>query len=146
MKLSSPAFINNSAIPPKFTCQSQDINPQLDIEGVSKETKSLALILDDPDAPNGDFVHWVMWNIPPQTKTIPENVSHGFAVQGSNGRDKQMYMGPCPPTGIHRYFFRLYALDTMLDLPVTSTKTDLLKAMEGKIIDENQLMGTYRKS
>jgi Raf kinase inhibitor-like YbhB/YbcL family protein len=146
MQLSTPSFANNSSVPVKFTCQGQNINPELQISGVPSDAKSLALILDDPDAPNGDFVHWVVWNIPANTKSIPENASAKFAVQGSNGASKQQYMGPCPPTGIHRYFFRLYALASLLEIPTTSIKADLLKAMEGKILDETQLMGTYRKS
>lgn len=146
MQLSSPSFANNSAIPAKFSCQGQNINPELQISGVSSEIKSLALIMDDPDAPNGDWVHWIIWNIPPNTKSIPENVSPKFATQGKNTRELQTYGGPCPPTGIHRYFFRLYGLSTELDIQATSTKADLLKAMQGKIFDECQLMGTYRKS
>lgn len=146
MQLSSPSFTNNSAIPAKFTCQGQNINPELQISGVTSEAKSIALIMDDPDAPNGDFVHWVIWNIPVETESIPEHASAKFATQGNNSTSTQQYMGPCPPTGIHRYFFRLYALSEILDIPATSTKADLLKAMQGKIIDETQLMGTYRKS
>lgn len=146
MQLSSPSFTNNSPLPAKFTCQGQSINPELQISGAPSDAKSLALILDDPDAPNGDFVHWVVWNIPANTKSIPENVGAKFAVQGNNDASKQQYSAPCPPTGIHRYFFRLFALSSILDIPATSTKADLLKAMEGKILDENQLMGTYRKS
>lgn len=146
MKLSSPNFENQSAIPTEYTCQGKDINPELHISEVLAEAKSLALIIDDPDAPNGTWTHWVIWNIPPETKIIPANVGPAFAVQGNNSWPKPEYGGPCPPTGTHRYFFKLYALSEMLNLPAGSTKADLEKAMAGKTIDEVQLMGTYKKS
>lgn len=146
MKITSSAFENNGKIPPKFTCQGLDISPDLKIEGVPTGTASLAIIMDDPDAPNGTWNHWLVWNIDPQTELIPENVANDFAIMGNNSWPKQSYGGPCPPSGNHRYFFKLFALKTMLDLPAGSTKEALLKAMEGQIIEEAQLMGTYKKS
>ncbi len=146
MKLSSPNFENNSPIPFQYTCQGQNTSPQLDISNVPSEAKSLALLLDDPDATNGEFNHWTIWNIPPDTKTIKANVGPSFAVQGQNGASQQGFTGPCPPTGVHRYFFKLYALREMLDLPTTANKIDLEKAMKGKVIGQVQLMGTYKKT
>ena len=146
MKLTSPNFENNSLIPPKYTCQGLDISPELEISDVLEDAKSLALLVDDPDAPSGNWNHWVIWNIPANTKIIPENVGAKFAVQGNNSWPKQSYGGPCPPSGSHRYFFKLYALSQPLDLPPTANKADLEKAMQGLIIDEAQLMGTYKKT
>lgn len=146
MKLTSANFLNNGAIPVKNSCYGVGISPVLEIADVPSDAVSLALILDDPDAPSGNFNHWVMWNIPTDTKTIPENVAHDFAVQGNNGAGKQGFTAPCPPSGIHRYFFKLYALNQMLDLPATANKADLEKALAGKTIDEIQLMGTYKKT
>lgn len=146
MKLSSPNFENNAAIPPKYTCQGLGISPQLNIIDVPEDAKSLALIIDDPDAPSGNWNHWIVWNIPAETKTIPENADPKFAIQGNTSAGKQSYGAPCPPSGVHRYFFKLYALSKMLDLPATSNKADLEKAMEGFVVDETQLMGTYKKA
>lgn len=146
MKLSSSNFENNSAIPAEYTCQGKDINPELEIKDVLPEAKSLALIMDDPDAPGGIWTHWVVWNIPPETKVIPAGVGDKFAVQGNNSWPKLGYGGPCPPSGSHRYFFKLYALNERLNLPAGSSKADLENAMKDKIIDQVQLMGTYKKS
>lgn len=145
MKIVSPNFENNGDIPEKYTCQGQDISPALEISDVPEDAKSLALIVDDPDAPNGNWNHWLVWDIPANIKTIPENVGTKFATQGNNSWPKKGYGGPCPPTGAHRYFFKLFALKEMLNLPETTTKMELEKAMEGKIIDQAQTMGTYRK-
>ncbi len=145
MKISSPSFENNSAIPPQFTCQGEGFSPQLDFSEVPGESKSLALIVEDPDAPNGNWVHWLVWNIPADTTTIPENVGPKFAVQGNNSSPKAAYEGPCPPSGTHRYFFKLYALSHELTLPAGSPRDQLLKEMEDRIIDQAQLMGTFKK-
>ena len=117
MKISSPAFENNSKIPEKYTCDGENVNPPLKIEGVLKEAKSLVLIVDDPEAHMGTFLHWLVWNIPPETDFIEENSLPKRAVQGKNDFGKENYGGPCPPFGTHRYFFKLYALDKILDLP-----------------------------
>ncbi len=144
-KISSTAFENNGGIPVKFTCDGMDINPPLMIQGVPAGSKSLALIADDPDAPRGMWVHWVVWNIDPATTTIGEDSVPNGAVQGMNDFRKHDYGGPCPPSGTHRYFFKLYALDTRLNINQNSEKTALEKAMQGHIISQAQIMGTYKR-
>ena len=142
MKLSSPAFAHNTFIPLKFTCEGQRINPALAIEGIPKEAKTLALIVDDPDAPSGDFVHWVVYDIA-ITSRIEEDSIPG--KQGANSAGNQNYVSPCPPTGVHRYFFKIYALDKMLNLDNGLSKIDLEKAMSGHILDKAELVGLYQK-
>ena len=151
MKLSSPAFEPGEPIPQKHTCQGQDISPPLRWEALPVGTRSLALICDDPDAPVGTWVHWVIYGLPASTAELPERVptsetlSSG-ARQGLNDFRRVGYGGPCPPPGgAHRYFFRLYALDTELSLKPRATKADLLRAMEGHILAQGELMGTYRR-
>lgn len=141
MTLSSPAFDHNAAIPKKYSCEGENINPPLHIENIPENAKSLALIVDDPDAPNGTFVHWVVYNIP-VVETIAENTVPGN--QGSNDFKKRAYGGPCPPSGQHRYFFKLYALD---EEPVLEdgSKAELEKAMQGHILQEAELVGLYEK-
>lgn len=145
LSISSPAFAHKTAIPGRYTCDGRDINPPLLIDAVPGGAKSLALIMDDPDAPVGIWVHWVVWNIPPQTREIRENSLPAGAVQGLNGWKRNSYGGPCPPSGSHRYFFRLYALDTTLSLAPAVTKADLERAMQGHIIAQGELMGTYQR-
>jgi len=146
LKITSSAFQANQPIPKKYTCQGDNINPNLKIDGVPAAAKSLALILHDPDAPReGGFTHWVVWNIPVQTSEISENSVPQGAVQGQNGAGKNTYIGPCPPTGSHRYYFYVYALDVNLDLRATTDKAGLEAAMDGHIIDQGELMGTYQK-
>ena len=144
LMLTSPSFEHEKSIPSQFSCQGNDINPALQITDLPDGTKSLTLIMDDPDAPVGTWIHWVMWNIPP-TEKIEENSVPAGAVQGVNSWGRNDYGGPCPPSGTHRYFFKLYALDAMLDIPSTSEKADLLNAMEGHVLSEFELMGTYQK-
>lgn len=146
MNISSPNFENSALIPPDFTCQGNGFSPELHISEIPAHTVSLALIMEDPDAPNPPWTHWVMWNIPPETTIIPKNVGTSFAVQGNNSWPQKGYGGPCPPSGTHRYFFKLYALTKELNLPDTATREDLLKAMEGLIIEEDQYMGIVRKT
>lgn len=145
LSITSPAFAHKTAIPERYTCDGRDINPPLLIDAVPGGTKSLALIVDDPDAPAGTWVHWVVWNIPPQTREIRESSLPAGAVQGLNGWKRNGYGGPCPPSGIHRYIFRLHALDSILKLPPAATKADLERAMQGHIIAQGELMGTYRR-
>lgn len=150
LQLTSTAFQDSSMIPSKYTCDSTNISPQLKWNGAPENTKSYALIADDPDAPGKTWVHWVMFNIPADTTSLEENYSkeahlpngaiNGMTDFGSNG-----YGGPCPPSGTHRYFFKIYALDTMLDLDSSATKPDVLKAMKGHILAEGQLMGKYQR-
>ena len=123
-----------------------DVNPELVIEDIPEGTKSMALIVDDPDAPMGTWVHWVVWNIPPDISIIPEDWNAAGCKVGFNSWRKSEYGGPCPPSGIHRYYFKLYALDTILELPDRSGKEELIQAMRGHIIEETILMGTYQKS
>jgi Raf kinase inhibitor-like YbhB/YbcL family protein len=145
LKISSPIFDNNGYIPQKYTCDGMDINPPLLIENVPEKARSLALIVDDPDAPGGIWVHWVLWNIDPKTKEIKEDSVPKGASQGLNDFRKHDYGGPCPPSGTHRYFFKLYALDTILNLSPNSKKSDLEKAMKGHIIEQTQIMGLYKR-
>ena len=144
MKIESPNFNEGESIPEDFTCDSEDVSPELVFKDVPEGTKSLALIMDDPDAPGGTFVHWAVWNIPPDTKGISKGEKVSYP-QGKNDFGKTEYGGPCPPSGVHRYFFKLYALDTMLNLKKEATKADLEKAMEGHIVAEARLMGTYQR-
>jgi len=145
LKMTSPVFENNGNIPKKYTCDGKDVNPPLLIENVLANTKSLALIVDDPDAPRGTWVHWVVWNIDPQTGEIKEDSVPKNAKQGMNDFRKRDYGGPCPPSGTHRYFFKLYALDTVLNIGQDATKADLEKAMKGHIFEEVSLIGLYKR-
>ena len=145
MKISAGAFAEGQPISKQFTCDGADKNPQLAINGIPGGTKSLALIMDDPDAPRGTFVHWVMWNIPAGTDLIGENSVPNGAIQGLNSSGKTGYIGPCPPSGTHRYFFKLYALDAALDIGKNSDKAALESAMKGHIISQSQTFGVYRR-
>ena len=145
MKLTSPAFGNNGDIPSKYTCDGEDINPPLKIEGVPKNAKNLVLIIDDPDAPAGVWVHGVAFNIDPETTSIEERSGPKSGVAGKNSWGKNSYGGPCPPSGIHRYFFKLYALDKKLDLDGSATKAEVEKAMEGHIIEKAEFVGKYSR-
>lgn len=142
MKLTSLAFENEGEIPPKYTCNGDDISPPLKFSEVPEGTKSFALIMEDPDAPVGTFDHWIVWDIPADTRLIGEG-TEPKGVQGATGFERGGYGGPCPPSGEHRYFFRLYALDTKLDMTEGSNKTDLHNAMRGHILAEATLMGRY---
>ena len=145
LKLSSPAFKHNDSIPSKYTCDGEDVNPPLVIENTPLTAKSLALIVDDPDAPAGNWVHWVVWNIDPTAGEIRENTVPSGALQGINDFRKHDYGGPCPPSGTHRYFFKLYALDMMLSLGPKANKAELERAMKGHIIVQGELIGLYRR-
>ena len=146
LRISSTAFEHNGNIPKKYTCQGDDVNPPLRIEGIPSGAKSLVLIADDPDAPRGDWVHWVVWNISPETRIIEEDSVPSGAIQGMNDFSKTDYGGPCPPSGTHRYFFKVFALDNVLNLPSSSRKPDILRAIQGHVIDKGELVGMYRKS
>ena len=145
LTITSPAFVHSMAIPARYTCDGQDINPPLIINAVPDGARSLALIVDDPDAPVGTWVHWLVWNISPQTREIKESSLLVGAVQGLNDWKRNRYGGPCPPSGTHRYFFKLYALDIILNLAPSTNKTALERAMQGHIIAQGELMGTYRR-
>lgn len=144
MKLESKAFKQGQAIPKKFTCQGGDVSPELVFLDTPQETKSFALIVDDPDAPSGTFDHWIAWNIPGNAKGLPEGGKP--ANQGKNGFGNVGYGGPCPPPGKpHRYFFKLYALDTQLNLPNGASKEQLESALEGHVIEQAELMGIFAR-
>lgn len=145
MKIISSAFENNKEIPSKYTCDSEDISPPLEIQEVPQEAKSLALIVDDPDAPAGTWTHWLLWNIDPQVSLIEENSIPQGAVQGINSFGKKDYGGPCPPSGSHRYVFKLYALDNILDIEEGSQKGDLERIITGHVLAEAQLIGNYKR-
>ena len=145
MKLTSPVFENNQLIPSKYACDGEDINPPLQISEVPEGAKSLVLIVDDPDAPMGTWDHWIVWNIDPDTGKIEEDSVPEGAVEGLNDFRKHSYGGPCPPSGTHRYFFKLYALDTQLELDDSSRKKDVERAMKGHILDTAELIGLYQR-
>jgi Raf kinase inhibitor-like YbhB/YbcL family protein len=143
MKISTHAFSERRPIPERFTADGKNANPPLVISGVPKEAKSLVLIVDDPDAPMGVWTHWLLWNIKPDTTVINEDSVPRGAVIGSNDVGTAKYVGPAPPRGTHRYFFRLYALDTKLDLDVGTTRPDLDAAMQTHILAKSELLGRY---
>ena len=145
MKISSPAFQEGGTIPEKFSKNGQNANPELRIEGAPAEAKSLALIVDDPDAPVGLFTHWLVWNIDPKTAEIAENSVPTGGVQGTNDFPGQRYDGPRPPSGTHRYYFKIFALDRTLDLKVGAKRKEVDAAMKGHIIAQGELMGRYSK-
>lgn len=145
MRIRSPGFANNGSMPSKYTCEGVEINPPLEFIDVPDEAKSLALVFDDPDAPDGTWVHWLVWNIKPDTNHVDEDSVPDGAVEGATSFGEPGYGGPCPPDREHRYFFKLYALDTMLELPGTATLSDLEMAMDHHIIAEAELMGRYER-
>jgi Raf kinase inhibitor-like YbhB/YbcL family protein len=150
MILTSPAFKNGEMIPDKFTCDGADISPALEWHSAPHNTKSFAIICDDPDAPVGTWVHWVYYDISPEMKGLPENVAperlpSTGGKQGSNDFHRIGFGGPCPPGGTHRYYFKLYALDVMLNLAPGLTKKELLSEMKGHILEETYLMGKYKR-
>lgn len=150
MQLRSPAFEHGGLIPAKYTCDGQDISPPLTWADPPAGTRSFALIADDPDAPRGTWVHWVAWNIPADTRSLNEGLPKQDALQngmkqGTTDFRRVGYGGPCPPSGTHRYFFKLYALDSTLNLPASTTKSDLEKAMQGHILQQAELMGKYQR-
>jgi len=143
MKLTSPAFENNQLIPLKYTCKGQDVNPPLKIEEVPPHAKSLVLVVDDPDAPRDVWSHWIVVNINPSVSFIEENSVPKGGVEGLNDFKKRSYGGPCPPSGIHHYHFKVYALDTILDTNFCLEKKEVEKAMRGHILDWAELVGIF---
>lgn len=151
MKLESTAFTANEMIPFLYTCDGQDISPELHWNTPPTGTQSLALIVDDPDAPSGIFVHWVLYDIPPETRHLPQAVTASSTLpnggtQGKNDFGNLGYGGPCPPSDVHRYFFKLYALDRELGLTSGATKAQLEAAMDGHILASAELIGRYARS
>lgn len=145
MIISSSAFQNNSSMPPMYTCDGKDISPPLSFSEVPASAKSLALIVDDPDAPNGDWVHWLVWNIDPAITTLEENSLPAEALAGTTSFGESAWGGPCPPSGVHHYQFKLYALDNKLDLQAGAQKNDLQKAIQGHILAQAMLVGLYQR-
>ncbi|MBP2029198.1 Raf kinase inhibitor-like YbhB/YbcL family protein [Methanohalophilus levihalophilus] len=143
ISVSSSAFEQGEAIPPRHTCDGENINPELIIGNLPGNTESLVLIVDGPDAPMGTFTHWIVWNIEPGAVISEDSIP---GVQGLNDFKITDYSGPCPPSGMHRYFFRIYALDTTLEIPSGSERNVLEQEMQGHIIAQGDLMGTYSRS
>ncbi len=150
IKITSSAFAEGGMIPSKYTCDGADVSPPLQWDAVPEGTKSIALISDDPDAPMGTWVHWVIFGLPAETRELAENIPAdetlpNGAKQGITDFGRVGYGGPCPPSGTHRYFFKIYALDTELQIDASAGKRGLLKAMEGHILAQGQLMGKYKR-
>jgi Raf kinase inhibitor-like YbhB/YbcL family protein len=143
MRLSSPDFRNNEFLPKKFSCQGRGVSPQLIIEEIPQEVKSLVLIVEDPDAPNPPFIHWVVYNIPPQNKIEEDSIP---GLQGINSDQEENFVPACPPSGTHRYFFKLYALKEKLFFSSSPTKAEVEKAMKGKILSSCELIGLFKKN
>ena len=144
MSLTSPAFNNGEAIPAQYSCDGEDLSPDLDWFGIPQGTQSLALIMDDPDASVGTWIHWVLYNIPADMPGLRTGMT-GVGLDGTNSWGSTGYGGPCPPGGTHRYFFKLYALDTIFDLNPGVKKQALLAALEGHILAQAELIGTYTR-
>ncbi len=144
MQLKS-VFDNNERIPGRYTCDGRNINPGLEISEIPEKTKSFALIVDDPDAPAGTWVHWIIFNIPPTIIKIEENSIPTHSKQGTNDFKKLDYGGPCPPSGTHKYFFKIYALDSELELEEGASKKELENAMKEHILEKAELIGLYSR-
>ena len=145
IKVTSSSFVDNSFISSKYTCKGENINPPILISDVSEDAKSLVLIVDDPDAPGGTFIHWILWNINPKTTEIKENSIPDGASSGKNDFGIVKYQGPCPPSGTHRYFFTIYALDATLNISHPANRMEINKAMKNHVIGQGQLMAKYSK-
>ncbi len=145
MRIKSPAFEENQPIPPIFACDGQNHNPPLELIDVPTNAQSLTLIMDDPDAPTGTFTHWMIWNIPPLTSNIEEKNVPLEAEEGLNSAGHKGYMGPCPPSGTHRYFFKLYALNKKLAISPNISKQELEREIDQALIEKAQFMGLYSK-
>lgn len=145
MKITSSAFNQGSPIPAKYTCDGGDVIPPLKFEEIPQDAKSLALICQDPDSPSGDFVHWIIFNIEPQTSEIKEGEVPAETIQGMNDFGNSNYGGPCPSSGNHRYVFKLYVLDKKLDLTPETKKDEFREAIKDHIIEETELVGTYQR-
>lgn len=149
LSISSPAFARGQPIPTQYTCQGEDMSPPLTWSQIPEGSQSLALVMDDPDAPVGIWVHWVLYNLPPTLKGLPENASAGAQLQGTHGINswkRNIYGGPCPPPGkVHRYFFKLYALDLPPALPASLSADQLSVKIQGHVLASGEWMGTYKR-
>jgi Raf kinase inhibitor-like YbhB/YbcL family protein len=151
IEVRSTAFAEGDRIPSDFTCEGADMSPPIEWANIPSGTKSIAIFVEDPDAPSGNWSHWLAYDLPPSMRQLPPGIpaSQGLPAGGIQGRTdfgNAGYSGPCPPQGTHRYFFRVYALDTLLGLKPGATKQELLRAMQGHILAQGQLMGTYDRS
>ncbi len=151
IKIQTPAFKDGGNIPSKYTCDDANISPRLTWSTKAEGIKTYAIIVNDPDAPSGDFVHWVLYNIPSNIKELAEDITPSKNIpeeilMGTNGAGKIGYMGPCPPSGTHRYYFRIYGLNSALHLSPGAEKWQLVKAMEGHIVAQGELMGKYKRN
>jgi len=142
LKVTSPVFTNNGFIPRHYTCDGEDVNPPLSIEGLPEGAKSLVLVIDDPDAPIGTWDHWIVWNIPPVPKIEEDSVP---GIEGLNDFRRHSYGGPCPPSGTHRYFFKVYALDITLSISQNSRKKDVERTITGHILAKGEIVGLYSR-
>jgi hypothetical protein len=145
MQLTSTAFTHSASIPSKYTCDGENVNPPLAVSGVPAGAQSLVLIVDDPDAPRGDWVHWTIWNIAPTTSDIAEHSVPRRAVEGTTDFGNTGYGGPCPPSGTHRYQFKLSAIDTTLSLDSSARKADIERVAEGHVLAQTTLIGLYSR-
>ncbi len=145
IKITSSVFSNGERIPQKYTCSGEDVNPPLSISNIPENAQSLVLIVDDPDAPMGTWNHWLVWNISPDRGEVVENSVPEGATLGKNDFGVVQYRGPCPPSGTHRYFFRVFALSKMLDLKEGASRQELEKAMKDYILDKGELMGIFSR-
>ncbi len=145
MKLESPAFEQNGEIPSEYTCDGKDVNPPLSVSGVPASAKSLVLLVEDPDAVSGTWIHWLVWNIDPAAGNFASGAVPRGGVEGTTSAGRTGWHGPCPPSGSHRYFFKMYALDVTLDLPTSTQATELERAMHGHIVDKAGLVGSYKR-
>ena len=146
MTFTTSAFANNTLIPSNFTCDGLNARPELSWGNLPEGTESLAIIVDDPDAPNGDFVHWTIWNIDPSNQSGISDAIPDGAIEGVTGFGESGWIGPCPPSSMHRYFFKLYALDSFLNLEEKSNKADLIESMDGHILGETSFIGLYERT
>jgi hypothetical protein len=148
MTISSSAFVQGAKIPREFTCQGEGVSPPLAFGGAPAGTRALALVVDDPDAPRGTFTHWTAWDVGASATSLPRkaNVASVGGIEGTNDADERGYVGPCPPSGSHRYFFRIFALDGPLGLAAGAGPADVWKALDGRTLAWGELMGTYQKA
>lgn len=146
INISSPAFTEGEVIPSKYTCDGENINPPLEFSDIHESTASLTLIVSDPDAPDGEFTHWIVYNIDPKDANIREGKSPAKAIEGLNTAGQSGYTGPCPPSGSHRYYFMVYALDIKLEIPAGADRRKIEEAIAGHVIDQAELMGRYEKA
>lgn len=146
MRIISSVFEHNQNIPSKYTCDGENVNPPLQFIGIPQNAKSLVLIVDDPDAPSKTWVHWVVFNLDPKTSKIEENSKPTTGIEGMTDFGRTRWGGPCPPSGTHRYFFKLYALDTVLNLTSTAGKEEVEDAMQNHVIASSELIGLYSRT